>query len=586
MTPNMLEDIIYLCTNDLGPAFEGINLKIGGATISWGVMESTGVSRQRMRNLYKKHGDLGDIAYACRAKQRVMFQAKTLTISDVRNELLAIAKEEGSGSVTRRKKRILRLLTRCRSVEIRWIVRTLCLHLRTGATRKTCLSALAQAKVLNDKRKESDKKSIEITTELKEEIKQSQTLVAEAFNRRPDLGVIVKTLINPESTFLAVKDIQISLGLPVCCMLANPTKSISQIMELHGTYEDTSSVAQYKYDGQRAQIHFSARGNHKMFSRHNDDISRRFPEVFKSLDRSLKLGEDKKLVDCILDAEVCGVERKEGKTHLMAFQQLSTRKKEQDSNRGQSGVPVCLFIFDIMYVDGKSLVDETLSKRREAMKKLFHEIPGEVEFAKERDCKDESQMEEFFKESIEAGCEGLMVKLLSSKYSPGKRENTWLKLKKDYSDTMGDSIDVVPIGAWYGNGRKAGWFSPFLLAVWDPDMEQYQTLCRCISGFTDDFYKSKTEFFKKNIIEANSTSLIGEAPSLWFKPSEVWEIRGAELTVSPVHKAAEGLLDDHPFKGLSLRFPRFIRVRDDKSITDTTSPQQLAEMFISQRRRA
>mmetsp|Transcript_32539 Transcript_32539/g.55262 ORF Transcript_32539/g.55262 Transcript_32539/m.55262 type:complete len:240 (-) Transcript_32539:323-1042(-) len=238
-----------------------------------------------------------------------------------------------------------------------------------------------------------------------------------------------------------------------------------------------------------------------------------------------------------------------------------------------------------MYANDMPYTHLPFSSRRKQIGEMFSVIPGKFETAHEKSCRNTDEMKEFLACALEAGTEGLVVKVLDSVYTPGKRNNDWLKLKPDYSDTMGDSIDVVPIGAWWGNGRKAGWFSPFLLAVYDSESETYQTLCRCMSGFTDEFYKSQTEYYKQHIIKPEPFVLRGENPSVWFKPLQVWEIRGAELTVSPVHKAAEGLLSTHPGKGLSIRFPRFIKVRTDRDVTDTTSPEQLVNLFSSQYRR-
>lgn len=118
----------------------------------------------------------------------------------------------------------------------------------------------------------------------------------------------------------------------------------------------------------------------------------------------------------------------------------------------------------------------------------------------------------------------------------------------------------VPIGAWHGNGRKAGWYSPFLLACWDPEREEFQSVCRVMSGFSDVFYKAAKERYDREHLLADKLSYVytSESPDVWFAPTEVWEIRGADLTLSPVHKAAVGKL--HPTRGCSLRFPRFIKV--------------------------
>lgn len=179
---------------------------------------------------------------------------------------------------------------------------------------------------------------------------------------------------------------------------------------------------------------------------------------------------------------------------------------------------------------------------------------------------------------------------LVATYQPDVRSNAWLKVKRDYVEGLADTLDVVPIGGWYGNGRKAGWISPVLFGIYNPQTQRYQSLCRCMSGFTDAFYRDATAMFMRPDVlmteaEARRMYDTGESPPLWFRPLEVWEIKGADFTLSPVHAAAAGLV--HPSRGISLRFPRFLRKRllEDKGPTDATTPAQLAELYRGQSRK-
>lgn len=179
---------------------------------------------------------------------------------------------------------------------------------------------------------------------------------------------------------------------------------------------------------------------------------------------------------------------------------------------------------------------------------------------------------------------------LVATYQPDVRSNAWLKLKRDYVEGLADSIDAVPIAAWHGNGRKAGWLSPFLLAVYDRRSGRWQSLCRVMSGFSDAFYKDVSEFFgrpENQVSEAEARRMYdtGEQPPIWLRPCEVWEIRGADLTMSPVHAAAAGLV--HSARGISMRFPRFLRkrVQEEKSPTDASTPTFIAELYRAQARK-
>lgn len=189
-------------------------------------------------------------------------------------------------------------------------------------------------------------------------------------------------------------------------------------------------------------------------------------------------------------------------------------------------------------------------------------------------------------------------KSLRSTYEAGKRGGVlggWRKLKKDYVDELGDSIDAVCIGAWRGNGRKKDWFSPFLMAVWNEETETFQTLCRVMSGFTDPLYKELHETYSARLLECGDESVdSNETNRFHWPPSEVWEIRGADLTRSPVHTAGIGVYHEgeedvgggeEQERGIGLRFPRFIRKRPDKTIHEATSvrsacPRQFANDLL------
>eukprot|EP00892_Ulva_mutabilis_P010605 jgi/Ulvmu1/7917/UM004_0149.1 len=316
----------------------------------------------------------------------------------------------------------------------------------------------------------------------------------------------------------------------------------------------------------------------------------------------------------------------------------------------QVNVDVCVFLFDLLFVDGRGMMQTSFRDRRHALTKIFPNLrQGHVEmahgfelvipaaggqstqpavadddqssegaanlhtpsqkevaeqqqsaqFAESRDeglrtlikqCGPEQAgtlLEHTLLQALAVGAEGLMLKFLDTRcaYQPSKRSDSWLKLKKDYCEGLRDSLDLVPIGAWYGNGRKAGWYSPYLLACWDPEAEEFQSVCRVMSGFSDAFYTAaKERFDSKHLIPGPKPYYnTGESPNVWFDAAEVWEIRGADITLSPIHKAAVGKV--HESRGCSLRFPRFIQIRDDKSPEDASSGDYIVDLYNAQARK-
>ena len=427
--------------------------------------------------------------------------------------------------------------------------------------------------------------------------------------------------------FRTIAAMRIRVGTPCKPQLAKPAHGVDDAMdEFSGANErrkkragaaadegeeEVSVLAERKYDGMRAQIHLLDSGDDVLiYSRNCENVTARFPDVvdtFKGM-----MTERASLRGSIFDCEVVAIDRESGK--LRAFQDLSSRSRGGGGGGGDAKpkreVDVCVMLFDCLRAGADSLVDRPLAERRGEIARLLPDLDamqGRVQMAHSRtfvvsravggDGDDDAnaaaraEIDAFFRESLEQQCEGLMFKRLAgpgSVYAPGSR-TSWLKLKRDYCESGRDTLDLVPIGAWYGNGRKAGWFSPFLMACYNPETETYESLCRCMSGFSDEFYKAKTEFYKDGRLLESAEKPIyvdtNESCSVWFQPTEVWEIVGADYTLSPVHTAANALMGDDG-RGIGLRFPRFVREREDKGVEDATEPEAVYDLFLAQSRRA
>lgn len=227
----------------------------------------------------------------------------------------------------------------------------------------------------------------------------------------------------------------------------------------------------------------------------------------------------------------------------------------------------------------------TFKDRRELMHNTFPEDEGRLMYAKHTDAKEFTEIEGFLSESIQDSCEGLMIKTLTtnSTYQPSKRSFNWLKLKKDYLETsMGDSLDLVVIGADFGKGKRTGYYGSFLFACYNDDTEIFQTVVKAGTGFSDEDLKMLHEkLFEYETDKCDSRVRYKEKNiDVWFTPKIVLEIKAADLTISPVYMAAYDDVESN--KGISLRFPRFIRVREDKLPEECTTSDQIAEMYKNQ----
>lgn len=379
-------------------------------------------------------------------------------------------------------------------------------------------------------------------------------------------------------------------GIPVSPMLAKPTKSIKEVLKrLNGL----RFTCEYKYDGERAQIHMLSDGTTKVFSRNLLDTSEKFPEVPVFVKEACRRPGEKDadtnleaVTSYVMDAEVVAYNEKTGQ--LVPFQILSTRKKTEESAES-AAVRVIVQAFDLMYLNDQSLLQKTLAERRALLKKHFKSVTGKFQFATALDHTEDGDtmiLEEFLDQAVKSQCEGLMVKTLDTNaiYEPSRRSLNWLKLKKDYLDGLGDSVDLVPLGAYHGKGKRTGVYGAYLLACYDEDTEEFQSVCKIGTGFSDEDLKSLAEGLNKHVIPGKTTqyNVTDQLEcDVWFDAVQVWEIKAADLSKSSAHRGAVGKTGEGE-RGIGLRFPRFQRLREDKRPDEATTSDQILEMYYQQ----
>lgn len=568
-TPTELVPCIYLASNKLAPQFEGVELGIGDMIMQKAIMEATGKSLKNLKAEYKKMGDLGLVAQASIKTIRTLVAPKPLTVMAVFENLKAIAAERGNSSQKKKQDRIRTLLVACKEYESMYIIKALQGKMRINLGPKSVIAGLAHAFAFWEAKGAAPDEKL---------LARSNKLLRAAFARRPDWSFVVKAVLSGGLEKLP-ETCQLTIGVPVEPMLAQPTNGVEAILQRlqgHDTF-----TAEYKYDGERAQVHLLPSGKVKIYSRNLEDNTGRFPDIIQRLPNSyVNSGETNSF---ILDCEAVAYDLTADK--ILPYQVLSTRSRK-DVSLDSIKVQVCLYVFDLLYWNGQSLLDLQLKERREMLAKHFRLVPGEMHFATHREFENSEEMETFLTEAIDNQCEGLMIKTWNSaaQYEPARRSPLWLKFKKDYKEGLADSVDLIPIGAWFGKGKRTGVYGAYLLACYNDDTEEYQSACKIGTGFSDAQLQELTKTMQAHVTEEMPHYYsTGDAlkPDVWFTPATVWEIRAADLSLSPQHKAAFGLVSGS--RGIGLRFPRFLRIREDKSPEQATLAAQIADLYRGQK---
>ncbi|XP_020859767.1 DNA ligase 1 isoform X1 [Phascolarctos cinereus] len=579
LSPTDLLPILYLSLNQLGPPQQGLELGVGDGVLLKAVAQATGRQLEAIRAEMAERGDVGLVVEASRSTQRTMLPLPPLTASGVLSKLRDIARLTGSASTSKKIDIIKGLFVACRHSEARFIARALSGRLRLGLAEQSVLAALAQAVTLTPPGQEFPPAVVDAGTGKLAEarktwLEEKGMILKQTFCEVPDLDLIVPALLEHGLDQLP-QHCQLTPGVPLKPMLAHPTRGIGEVLK---RFEESAFTCEYKYDGQRAQIHVLANGDVKIFSRNQEDNTGRYPDVISRIPKM----KHPSVISCILDAEAVAWDRV--KKQIQPFQVLSTRKRKE-VEEAEIQVQVCLYAFDLIYLNGQSLVREPLSRRRQQLRENFIETEGEFVFATSLDTKDTEQIADFLEQSVKDSCEGLMVKTLDTNatYEIAKRSHNWLKLKKDYLEGIGDTLDLVLIGAYLGRGKRAGRYGGFLLAAFDEDSEEFQAICKLGTGFSDEELEEHYQSLQALVIPAPRSYVRAEGavpPDHWLEPTTVWEVKCADLSVSPIYSAARGLVESD--KGVSLRFPRFVQVRKDKKPEEATSSAQVANLYKKQ----
>lgn len=545
--PDLLPRLVYLTQGKLYPEFEAVEIGLAERLALRAVAGAADRPAEEVAADLARTGDLGTTAERLLAAAG---RAPTLTVAEVYDALDRIARTSGPGAIGQKVAALESLLRRATPAEARYLVRTATGRLRLGVADMTLLDALAIACTGS---------------------KAARPTIERAYNLSSDLGAVAAALVR--GGLAALEAFTPEPFRPIRPMLAERLKSAEEVMAKLGG----RCAAEFKYDGERLQIHKRA-ADVRIFSRRIEPITAQYP------DAAALVREHLQATTAILEAEA--VARDPDSGELLPFQELMRRKRKYGVEQAAEELPVSLMAFDLLYVDGEDLTRRPYPERHERLARAVRATPR-FQLAERRIVTSVAELESFFDLAISEGTEGLVCKSLApdSIYQAGARGWLWIKYKREYVSTMTDTVDLVAVGALYGRGRRAGTYGSLLLAAYDPEDDVFRTVTKCGSGFSDEELAALPQRFAPLVIPHPHGRVDARIRAdVWFVPAVVLEVIGAEVTLSPIHTAALGRF--RPGSGLAIRFPRFTgRWRDDKAPEDATTVAELAEMYQRTRRR-
>ena len=548
-TPNeIISKIVYLIQGKLRPDFEGIELGVAERIAMRSISKSSGIPIKKIEMEYRKGGDLGHAAsIILEQKTQTTFLVEDITVERVYETLFKIAKLEGSHSQDMKMKYISSLLNDASPLEANYILKLLLGTLRLGVAENTVMDALAIA-FSGDK--------------------DNRKILQHAYNVSSDLGKVAETIaINGIEE---IKKFKIILFNPIRPMLADRIKSEEEAIEKMGN----AFAAEYKLDGERVQLHIEGE-KMELFSRSLENISSYYPDIIEKIPKNIQVD------NIIVEAEIVAINENTGE--FLPFQELMHRRRKYKIEKAVTQYPITVNFFDILYCNGKSCLELNYKDRR----RKLEESVKEDNFAKYIPMSivtNKNEIEDFMENSINAGSEGLMLKLLDKPYQAGSRGSHWLKLKREYQNELGDSLDLVTIGGFFGKGRRTGSYGTLLLATYDEDEDVFTSICKVGTGFTDEDLDQLYQMLNPKVTIKKNPRIISEMEAdVWFEPELVIEIVASEITLSPIHKAAMDKI--RKGAGLALRFPKFTgKIRVEKAVEDASTNEEIIALYKGQKK--
>ncbi|HKZ45223.1 MAG TPA: ATP-dependent DNA ligase [archaeon] len=527
-----LPKVVLLVQGLVYPKFTGLELGIATQMMIRAISKASGFRPGDVEEKLKKNGDLGLTAEECiiSTKQSTLFKKK-LTVDFVFKNLQQLALITGEGSQEKKLNLIAELLVSSKPKEARYVARTILQELRVGVAEGIIRNAIVNAFLY--------KEGVS-----KEEKAKMTEAVDYAWNILSDFGEIAK--IAKEKKVDGLLKSKIQLGKPIQVMLGEKAESIEEVIKEFGKI-----AAEFKYDGARIQCQKQG-DNIWLFTRREEEVTKQFPDLVELFRKGLKANE------CIVEGEVLGINPKTGSP--LPFQFLSQRiHRKYEIQKMIKEIPVQMNLFDVVFLEGKTLFDKPFTERRNILEKIVKPIPGKFGLTEQLITDDIKTAEKFYKKALAAKQEGLMLKVLDSSYVFGRHVGGWYKIKP----TM-ETLDLVIVGATWGEGSRAKWLTSYELACRDPDTGRFLRCGMMSTGLTEEEYKMMTDTLKHLVLEEKGRTVK-------VKPKIVIEVKYQEIQESPNYES-----------GFALRFPALQRIRFEKGPEEADDIARVEELFKSQ----
>lgn len=547
-----LEQVMLLAQGKVFPSWDAREVGMAAKLVAKAIGVSTGASVDRINQVWRETGDLGLTAeQLCASKSQSTLFSEPLTIGKVFANLRKTAELEGQGTVGRKVQLVAELLSNASPLEARYIVRTVLGDLRVGLGEGTVRDALVWS-FFGD---EAGVTFVDggLKLDNRETYNRFVAVVQDAIDVANDFGEVAEAA--KAEGVDGLKSLSLRPGKPMKVMLYQKAKGVEDAFERVGR----PAAFEYKYDGFMVQIH-KMKEKVLLFTRRLENVTAQFPDVVDAVKKGVRAEE------CILDAEIVGIDTASGR--YLPFQSMSQRiRRKYDIETMAKKLPVEVNVFDVTFLDGESLLKAPFSERRKKVEEVVKAIPEAVKPAVQVVTDDNARAESFYQEALKKGNEGVMVKNVEGTYRPGSRVGYGVKVKP----TM-DTLEVVIVGAEWGEGKRGQWLASFIVAVRDADSGEFVEVGRVGTGIKEKAeeglsFGELTEMLEPLVVEKDGRMVR-------VRPEIVIEVDYEEVQASPTYSS-----------GFALRFPRFVKLREDRSPESVNTVEEVRALYSSQRGR-